>query len=75
MIKAKFVIEAEVAFYEYPTKKLNRKAIVAIKQYIKETLNDELSYMPISEEEDEDGDGDYVTCCTRWSKFKIKEVN
>ncbi len=40
MIKAKFVIEAEVAFHEYPTKKLNRKAIVVIKQYIKEILND-----------------------------------
>lgn len=72
IIKVKIKAEIEVPFYAYDTKRLNEKAKREIKRWIKETLNNQLSYIPLWVEKDEYGTA--IEDCAKKSKIKVSIV-
>jgi len=44
-----------VPYYEYETEKFNKKIEKDMIAYIKDTLSDRLSFIPITDEDDSDG--------------------
>jgi len=59
-----------VPFMEYDDENLNKLAEENIREYIKDIINDHLSYIPISVEEDQIGN--LFDDCSQKSTFKIK---
>jgi len=48
-------LKIDVLFHEYASEKINKKAESLIRKYIKETMRNELSYIPIYAEKDKNG--------------------
>jgi hypothetical protein len=65
--KVKIAFEIEGPFIEYSNEKINKKAESSIKRWIKETLRNELSYIPFYVEESIDGS--LIEDCSRKTKI------
>lgn len=62
----KIVAQLEIPYYEYSTKRLNREAVADIVHWVKETLKEECSSIPLYVEQDENGSAaeDYTEAAT-----------
>lgn len=69
MLKKTFTLKITVSFDEYSNKNKNRKAIAQIKKCIKESLVDNLSYIPFYVEVDEFGS--LIEGVSNKSKIKV----
>lgn len=70
-LKETIVVTIEVPFYSYENKKLDDLARREIKRWIKETVENELSYIPMYVEKD--NHGSYLEDCSRKTKISIRQ--
>ena len=68
IVKVKCTIE--IPFESYDKKKLNEKAVRSIKRWIRQTINEELSYIPLFIEKDDHGA--FIEDTTGQTKTTIK---
>lgn len=72
MFNAKFTIEITVPFHEYDSIRKTKKAIMEIEKNIKESINDNLNFIPFYIEKDTNGS--FIEDCSRRTKIIIKRV-
>lgn len=69
--KVKLTVSVEVPFYPYNTVVKNRKALIQIKRWLRDLLNNEACYVPLYVEKDNEAGG-YIEDATSAIKYSIK---